>query len=298
VLAALVGCVAKIVQDGRFGDGLKVGTEFSFVPFTALGVAISLFLGFHNNSSYTRWWEARTLWGGQIMHMRNLTRFLLSACGKSAALALPEDGLNLETYQQTDWRYHVVMLTMAQTHALRSQLRPYCRSDTTSALEDRNRFLTTQEVASLQDCRNPANTILIMCSTILCNAELPEYTRVHASKLLERLCEIQAGCERIHSTPLPFVYSLLVHRTAFLYVFLAPFSLAQSMGWWTAVFSAILAYTFFGLDEVARQIQEPFLDEEQCLALSAMCRTIEIDACEALGKPVPLPLKPHRAVLM
>jgi len=46
------------------------------VFFFLLGVAISLFLGFHNNASYDRWWEARKLWGKQIIVTRDLARFL------------------------------------------------------------------------------------------------------------------------------------------------------------------------------------------------------------------------------
>ena len=45
-----------------------------FAPFTALGVAISLFLGFRNNACYDRWWEGRNQWGKQLIVIRNLGR--------------------------------------------------------------------------------------------------------------------------------------------------------------------------------------------------------------------------------
>jgi putative membrane protein len=32
----------------------------------------------------------------------------------------------------------------------------------------------------------------------------------------------QAGCERIANSPLPFVYSLLIYRTTYLYCLLLP----------------------------------------------------------------------------
>ncbi|MGB5831381.1 MAG: bestrophin family ion channel [Thiohalocapsa sp.] len=37
--------------------------EFSLAPFTLLGVALSIFLGFRNNAAHVRWWEARKQWG-------------------------------------------------------------------------------------------------------------------------------------------------------------------------------------------------------------------------------------------
>jgi putative membrane protein len=272
-------------------------------------VAISLFLGFHNNASYARWWEARNLWGTQLIAVRNLIRFLLTIChnGRGSAWTNGRDVENnsssnkaVPLLDDSDWRVRVILLAMAQTHALRAQLRPYCRSDRpTTAVQDRDRYLTPEQKGIVSKSPNPASACLALAATILGEeSNLSEFSLIHASELIDHLCAIQAGCERIQSTPLPFVYSLLVHRTAYVYVFLAPFAMASSMGWWTPIFTGMLAYTFFGLDEVARQIQEPFRDEPQCLALSAICRTIEIDVCEALRRDVPPPLEPVNAVLM
>lgn len=97
---------------------------------------------------------------------------------------------------------------------------------------------------------NPASAILLRAATILGeDSELPEYSLIHASKIIDRLGDIQTGCERIQNTTIPFAYSLLVHRTTTFYILLAPFALVESMGWWTPLFAAILGYTFFGLDE-------------------------------------------------
>lgn len=51
-------------------------------------------------------------------------------------------------------------------------------------------------------------------------------------------------------------------------------------------------YTFFGLDELARQLESPFGYEGQQLALDAICRAIDVSAAEALGDPCPAPLLP------
>lgn len=296
ILAAVaVGAFAQISYSGYLGDEFKSVVEYSFVPFTALGVAISLFLGFHNNASYARWWEARTLWGTQIIAVRNLIRFLLGICRQ-------DDDDDESLIKDSDWRIRIILLVMAQTHALRSQLRPYCKSDDIPALKERDRFLANESSSSIErlvKSQNPADAILMRASEILGKESgLSTYSLIHASRLIDRLCEIQTSCERIHNTTLPFAYSLLVHRTSFMFVYLSPFAIASTMGWWTPVFTAILAYTLFGLDEVARQLNEPFRDEPQCLALSSMCRVIERDVCEALRREVPPLLKPVDSVLM
>jgi putative membrane protein len=298
VLAALIGVFAKILEDGLFGNEADPGSlQISFAPFTALGVAISLFLGFHNNASYARWWEARILWGAQIIAVRNIIRFLL------ASLIEEEDDDVEAAKKKDEWRQDIIRLCMAQSHAFRSQMRPHCVMDgLIQAGQDRDRFLTERELKIILPSKNPANAILFEAGKIVGRVhrrgEIDTYSMIQLSKLIDRLCDIQTACERIHNTSLPLAYSLLVHRTASVFVLLLPFAIVESMGWWTPVFTAILAYTFFGLDELARQIQQPFGDEPQCLALSAICRTCEIDVCEALGQQVPPKLEPVRSVLM
>ena len=60
----------------------------------------------------------------------------------------------------------------------------------------------------------------------------------------------------------------------------------------------IATYTFFGLDELAKEIQELFKDRPMCLALSSMFWIIDIDALEILGKETPAFLKPKNNFLM
>jgi len=35
-------------------------------PFTLIGLALAIFLGFRNNASYDRFWEGRKLWGASL----------------------------------------------------------------------------------------------------------------------------------------------------------------------------------------------------------------------------------------
>jgi len=353
ILAVLIGIFACLaLTNNLFGAELAI----QFEPFTALGVAISLFLGFHNNASYARWWEARILWGRQIIVTRDLTRFLLGTMdadigmdmerstreehervrqtiikdererererdhdeemdihsklteseewsGSIFQTTLPNSNTNDPTSPYPSWQAHIVYLAVAHTHAFRHQMRPVCKSDgTVSAMQDRNRFLTADERKELLVCKNPANSILLKAAKILGkahrNKQIDTFSMIHVQNIVDGMCDIQTACERISNTSLPVAYSLLVHRTSLLYVIFAPFALAPVVGWWTPLFTAMLAYTFFGLDELAKEIQEPFKDRPMCLALSAMCRTIEIDCLEALGKETPEFLKPRGNVLM
>ena len=99
-----------------------------------------------------------------------------------------------------------------------------------------------------------------------------------------------ASCERIRNTPVPFSYTLLLHRTAYLYCFLLPFGLVDTTGFMTPFVVAIVAYTFFGLDALGDEIEEPFGLESNDLPLDTLCRAIEINLRESLGET---DLPPH-----
>lgn len=107
-----------------------------------------------------------------------------------------------------------------------------------------------------------------------------------------------ASCERIRGTPIPFSYTLLLHRTAYLYCFLLPFGLVDTIGYLTPLVSAVVAYTFFGLDALGDELEEPFRASDNGLPLEALCRTIEIDLRTALGEgDLPPPLLPENCRL-
>jgi putative membrane protein len=60
-----------------------------------------------------------------------------------------------------------------------------------------------------------------------------------------------------------------------------------------------VAYTFFGLDALGDELEEPFGTAQNDLPLDAMTRNIEIDLAEYRGLDnVPEPLKPVDFVLM
>jgi putative membrane protein len=110
---------------------------------------------------------------------------------------------------------------------------------------------------------------------------------------LGALGAVQAGCERIASTPIPFAYTLLLHRTAYLYCLLLPFGLVDLIGVMTPVVVAIVSYTFFGLDALGDEIEQPFGMRAHHLPLDALCRIVEIDLLEAAGaRMLPEPLQP------
>ncbi len=251
--------------------------DYSAAPFALLGLAFSIFLGFRNSACYDRWWEARKQWGGLIVELRSLAR----------------ESLVLEA----EPRRLLVRRSLAFAHALAARLR-----GRDAALEAAP-FLPPGEAERLAQSRNPADALLRQCGHDLVQARqrdgLGDIVYQGLTQRLHSLSGIQAACERIRFTPLPFAYTLLLHRTAHLFCLLLPFGLARSVGWATPLLTAVLAYTFFGLDALGDELEEPFGTLENDLPLDAMVRMLEGDLGEALGETdLPPLLQPQGYVLL
>ena len=126
---------------------------------------------------------------------------------------------------------------------------------------------------------------------------LDGFAQISLADTLSRLASSQTGCERIQTTPLPFVYSLLVRRTTYLYCALLPFGLLGSVEWFAPVFAVVVAYVFFGLQAVTNELEHPFEPRPNGLPLDAMTRVIERTICDALGRDIPPEVQPDGHLL-
>jgi len=75
-----------------------------------------------------------------------------------------------------------------------------------------------------------------------------------------------------------------------------PFGLVASQGFATPLFSAIVAYTFFGLDALSEELEQLFGLSFNDLPLHSMSRNVEIGLLEMMGEtdlPEPIKAKSH-----
>ncbi len=258
------------------GELLHWKVTLTTVPFSLVGVALAIFLGFRNSASYDRYWEARKLWGKLLTDSRNATRQYLTFVG-------------------TDARPFVQGLA-AYVHAVRHQLR---NSDPTP---DMRRLLPAELTPRLADRRTPALQIMMWLSEQLrqlrLNGQIDPIQATELDRSLSGLNDAFGGCERIAYTPLPFTYSVILHRTVYLYCFMLPFGLLDAIGIMTPVMVAFVAYTFFAIEALSDEIEEPFGLLPNDLALDAMAINIESALLEMLGdRELPKPLEPVNFLL-
>ena len=85
------------------------------------------------------------------------------------------------------------------------------------------------------------------------------------------------ACERIHKTPLPFAYMVHLRRALILFCFTLPFALVGDFGWGTIPRHGLVAYVFFGIEEIGVEIEDPFGLDDNDLPLERLSATIKAD---------------------
>ena len=270
----LLNTLLAVLVTLAHGNLFSLKITLTPIPFTLMGLPLAIFLGFRNTTAYDRYWEARKLWGELVLRLRDLSRQCLSLMN----LPLPPDTMDREG----DVRVRMLHRGIAFAHALRLQLRGL-RDEALLA-----RWITPAEFERLRTATNPADTLLASMGqdlgAMVRQGLLDPCLAARIDQTLSGLTAAAASCERIRNTPIPFSYTLLLHRTAYLYCFLLPFGLVDTTGFMTPFVVAIVAYTFFGLDALGDEIEEPFGLESNDLPLDTLCRGIEIQLREALGE--------------
>ena len=267
------------------------------LPFTLVGVALSIFLGFRNNTGYDRFWEGRKLWGMLVNVSRSFTRQLLTLVGPRMLDAGGDHHVAVgEGEELARMRHELVYVLIAYVHALRQHLRDE------QALVELEGLLPPELQRSLPGELNRPIAILQWMGDRL--RMLYDRGWVHPLHLtvlegsLTQITDIQGACERIKSTPIPASYTVLMHRIVALYCLGLPFGIVDSVGVLTPVVVAIVAYAFYGLDAVGSEVEDPFGFDPNDLPLSALTRTIEINLRQRLGEQqLPPALAPVDGVL-
>ncbi|MBC6991214.1 bestrophin family protein [Hymenobacter sp. BT491] len=249
---------------------LSYKVPLNAAPFTLFGVTLAIFLGFYNNASYDRFWEGRKLWGALLNTTRSLARQALT--------------MNSHSVDAQRTAYFVRLL-IAFTYALKHQLRR------TDAAPDLVRLLPAAVAQTVQKgTYKPMLLLLEMGRWVQQSkeaAQLDTTTQLAFDHNFNQLSDIVGGCERLAGTPIPYTYSVMLHRTVYLYCFLLPFGLVDSIGWMTPLIVAFIGYTFMALDAIVRELEAPFGLEPNDLALNTMSHMIESTLLEMIGEPVP-----------
>lgn len=201
------------------------------------------------------------MWGQLVIESRNLARQVY--------------GLELLGHEE------IIRYVIAFVHTLRHQLRQ------SSAEQEWLRLLELKDIEYLRTRQNPASALLVFIAKKI--NQLASQKQINSQQwarldvTLGQLSEVLGGCERIANTPLPYTYSVILHRTVYLYCMLLPFGLLDGLGVMTPLMVTLVAYTFFALEALSDEIEEPFGIMANDLPLHALSVGIEISLLDMIG---------------
>jgi ion channel-forming bestrophin family protein len=222
---------------------------------TLVGIALGMLLVFRTNSSYNRFWEGRQMWGSLVNETRNLARMVAVHLRNDSALKDP-----------------VIRWIGAFPYSVKNVLRE------TSGLGPIADELPTAEVEIIEKSEHPPLAIAKRITSLLVDARdkglISDITLASFDRIVQLLIDYVGGCERIASTPLPFAYMVHLRRLMIIYCFTLPFALVDAFGWFTVLAILGVAYTFFGIEEIGVEIENPFGHDLNDLALEELCSKI------------------------
>ena len=161
---------------------------------------------------------------------------------------------------------------MAFAYASMHQLRGTSGLGTTTGLP-------TREVEAMRGAPHVPLAVATRISALLVEARdkgrISDYLLTMLDHNLQLLVDSLGACERIHGTPLPFVYVVHLRRALILYCFTLPLALVGEYGWAAIIDTLLVAYVFFGIEEIGVEIEDPFGLDANDLPLEAICAKIE-----------------------
>ncbi|MCL1677929.1 multidrug transporter [Elizabethkingia miricola] len=289
-------------------------------PVAILGTAVAFIVGFKNNASYNRIWEARQIYGAIINDSRSFAYSVRDTLG----------GKESSVVKRIFYR-HFAWLT-----ALRFQLREprtwenmsqksnsvyrnsrYEIPELNSNLEEElKQYLSGEELEYILSKKNKATQLTALQSEEF--GELKKAGKINdfqwtlLQQSIIKFTDDQGKAERIKNFPYPRNFASIATYLLFIFVILAPFGLVKEMDklgegtflqgytvWFNIPFSAIIAWAFHTLDTVGESSVNPFEGSANDVPITQISRTIEIDMRDMLDeKDLPQPITPKNNIVL
>ena len=173
-------------------------TQLTPVAAGAVGLmatVVGVFIAFRFNEAYSRWWEARILWGGVVNQSRSFARQVTTLLTPDRVPQLADDEEARAVHRELVYRH------LAWINALRLALR---EQPIAAEIEG---YLPEAERAELRGMRNVVTQLgqrQARRIAGLLGTEAPQYFLLtQLDETLTRLTDLQGGLERIKKTVFP-----------------------------------------------------------------------------------------------
>lgn len=251
-----------------------------FAPIAMLGTAMAILLAFRNNTSYSRWWEASTLWQTIHTQSRIFARLVVTFVDshKHTATYDPTRAANFQRStinRQIAWA-NVLRLSLRGQKDWR-EVQAYLNDDEYRALlkqENKPGYLMLQHGKSIYDA--------------MANGTLQGFDSFQLENALAQLTAQEGMAKRLKTTPVPRQYDYFTRLFVYLLILLLPFGLLSILpggqAWLAIPFAVLLSFVFAILERIGAVNEHPFENRITDVPLTAICRNIERDLLATLGQ--------------
>jgi putative membrane protein len=292
-----------------------------WLPIALVGTAVAFVVGFKNNATYGRVWEARQIWGSIINTSRSW--------GIMAKDFITSPDRSINANELNDIHTRLIYRHIGWLTALRFQLREprgwenltrnynaeyrkhYSIPEHETKMEDEiARFLSHEELTYILTKKNRATQLIHLQSNDLRKLReaglIDGFRHIEMENLLVNLYEQQGKCERIKNFPYPRQFATLNLYFVWLFCLLVPFGLLQEFDklgdhfvWLTIPFSILVSWVFLTMEKIGEATENPFEGTPNDVPIAALTRNIEIDLREMLDeKNIPSPSQAVNNILM
>ncbi|MGF1468188.1 MAG: bestrophin family protein [Sandaracinaceae bacterium] len=292
-----------------------------WLPTSAIAIAVAFYLGFKNNASYDRLWEARKIWGAIV----NASR---SWAFSARDLVRAPDGARAADVDVHAVRRELVLRHVAWMDALRHQLRKLKSWEHHGPVFDRYRrgarvaeyeedlgevlggTLDAEERDRVLSMINPAAHLLARQSERLGELRrdglIDGFGLLVLQNLLIELMAQQGKAERIKNFPFPRQYATVNAFFAWLFAVLVPMGMLEAFGppgsgriWLTVPFATIVSWVFLTTDRIGDWSENPFEGLANDVPITSMARGIERDIRQMIGQTdLPPAREPTKMLLL
>lgn len=286
--AATIACLGKF---------LNIHLALPWQPISIIGIAVAFYLGFKNNSSYDRTWEARKIYGGIVNSSRTF-----GAATVSFVKGENDDAIKKELIYR-----HIAWLT-----ALRFQLRlskPWehaedrikgkyiptvCEQYMNQLDEILIKYIDKKELDSYQNKTNIATQLLktqsVRLQELLNKGYFEDFRHMEFHHLITSFYTDQGKAERIKNFPFPRQYASTAMWFTILFSLLVPFGLYEVFknigGWlfWVYPFmSGLIVWIFYLMEKIGDYSENPFEGTYNDVPITSISIGIEIDLREMIN---------------
>lgn len=294
-----------------------------WLPIALVGTAVAFLIGFKNNASYDRQWEARKIWGAIVNGSRSWGIMIMDFITNEHSLEAAGDVELYQIKRQMIYR-HIAWLT-ALRHQLRTQRNwenHHVKADAdyrkkfptpewlSNVEDDMSLFLTKEELQQVMKKTNRATHLISYQSKQLKELKfkglIEDFRHMELEKMLVDFYTQQGKCERIKNFPYPRQYATVNLYFVWLFILLLPLgmlaefeSLGSHLVWLTVPFSTMVSWVFHTMERIGESSENPFEGSPNDIPITALSRTIEIDLREMLDeRELPEKIEPVNNILM